>query len=228
MVIYGHRLFGKVDSVPGLGFVATKFFHIDYVPLVPTECWLVFQQSGKGWRGIRIPMSGKSVLTAWLRTGSVIGIGMGTIGLIVAASSNHADPGEIAALLVFAVVAAGLFAFTKLHKSVAHASYARACELAKLAKLNPNGMAALAAAYGQQPKGVRPVRAAIQPVEAPAVDDSALDNSAMNDSAVDDSFPVELIPLEEVDGIPIVDDQSAIGASAPAPQQPRSETRRHG
>jgi hypothetical protein len=62
MIIFGTRLFGKVDQVPGVGYVATRFFHIDYLPLVPSQSWLVFQQTGKTWRGVKIPLSLKSPL----------------------------------------------------------------------------------------------------------------------------------------------------------------------
>ena len=34
--VFGSRLYGKVDEVPGIGHVATKFAHFDYMPLVPT------------------------------------------------------------------------------------------------------------------------------------------------------------------------------------------------
>ena len=67
MFIFGTRLFGKVDAVPGLGHVATKFFHINFLPLIPLEGWFVLGQEGNQWRGRAIPMSGKSVLTAWMR-----------------------------------------------------------------------------------------------------------------------------------------------------------------
>ncbi|QRN93605.1 hypothetical protein JRI60_31070 [Archangium violaceum] len=42
--VRGTWLFGKVDVVPELGHVATKFFHINLVPLVPIESYFVVVQ----------------------------------------------------------------------------------------------------------------------------------------------------------------------------------------
>lgn len=67
MIIFGTRLFGKVDAVPGMFHVATKFFHINFLPLIPTGSWLVVDQNGSSWRGVEIPVSMKSVAVAWIR-----------------------------------------------------------------------------------------------------------------------------------------------------------------
>ena len=79
MFVFGNRLFGKVDQVPGLFHVATKFFHVNFVPLVPTKSWLVLhgtEKSGLGtnsWRGIRLrSIRWGSVGMAWLRLGLVV------------------------------------------------------------------------------------------------------------------------------------------------------------
>ena len=79
MIIVGGRLFGKVDQVPGLFHVATEFFHVNFVPLVPTRSWLVMQGTeksglgGNSWRGIRLrSIRWGSVGMAWLRLGLVV------------------------------------------------------------------------------------------------------------------------------------------------------------
>src|SRR5882672_11329916 len=124
VVIYGSKLSGKVDAVPGLGFVATKFAHIYYVPLIPSQGWLVISQSGNTWRGVRIPMSAKSVFMGWARAIAVLaGIG-GIIGTVVAA--NHSG-GDFMAPLLTALFAWGFFAFSKMYKGITKASYRRAC-----------------------------------------------------------------------------------------------------
>ena len=79
--IYGTRLMGKCEQVPGLFHVATKFAHFDYVPLIPTESWVVFSQNGKQFRGARIPMHAKSVFLTW---GRFITFIAGIVGLIMA------------------------------------------------------------------------------------------------------------------------------------------------
>ena len=178
MVIFGHRLFGKVDAVPNVGFVATRFFHIDYVPLVPTQCWLVFEQKGRSWRGVRIPFSFKSLLLAWLRPIALVaGVIASVVAVVAYTGKPHPDWSEIGLELVVAAVGYAVFAFLMMHKSVTRASYARAVELARLAKLNDAAMSALSAAYGQppvsfgfQPEPVRssPTAAAKPPQIAPS------------------------------------------------------------
>ncbi|HZH79234.1 MAG TPA: hypothetical protein VEY88_24620 [Archangium sp.] len=69
MGVIGTRLFGKVDAVPNLGHVATKFFHINLLPLIPIESYFVVAQVRKGWVGVVIPINWKSVAVAWSRTG---------------------------------------------------------------------------------------------------------------------------------------------------------------
>lgn len=86
-VIFGSRFFGKVDHVPGLFFVATKFVHIFFVPLVPVASYLVYEHEDSqydlkpaillpnfvsiGIHGTklvrRVPFNINSVLIAWLR-----------------------------------------------------------------------------------------------------------------------------------------------------------------
>ena len=64
MIVFGLRKFGWVDEIEGLGTIATTFFHIMFVPLFPLETHLVLP----GNRGIKQPMSIKSVLVAWIRS----------------------------------------------------------------------------------------------------------------------------------------------------------------
>jgi len=66
--VHGTRLFGKVDVVPQLGHVATKFFHINLVALIPMESYFVVLQDSQGWVGAPIPTSRKSVAAALMRT----------------------------------------------------------------------------------------------------------------------------------------------------------------
>ncbi len=177
MVIYGHRLYGKVDAVPGVGHVATKFFHLDFVPLVPTETWLVTQQSGKSWRGVKIPFSAKSIFMAWGRAACLM-VGVGAaIAALVQGIGGRTDTAVVVGWAVISAAAWALFALVKTHRLFNRASYPRACQLAKALQMNDTGLAALAAAYGEplptfgfrpamQPKvAAVPVAAAPVPVE---------------------------------------------------------------
>jgi hypothetical protein len=73
------RMFGKVDQVSKTCYVATEFFQISYVPLFPTQSWLVSVDGQidalvyESWRGIHIPLSWKSILYAWVRAPLLIG-----------------------------------------------------------------------------------------------------------------------------------------------------------
>lgn len=67
MFIVGDDYWGKVDWVPGMFFVKTRFLHIWWFPLVPRESYLFFddQPPMEPPRAVRIPMRWKSVLLAW-------------------------------------------------------------------------------------------------------------------------------------------------------------------
>src|SRR5438105_761381 len=65
------RLFGKVDQVPGVCHVATEFFHIAFLPVVPMRSWLVIAGTEtdvliyESYEAMPIPRNWKSVAFAW-------------------------------------------------------------------------------------------------------------------------------------------------------------------
>lgn len=64
----GVGLYGKVDQVPGLFHVATRFFHLYWVPLIPLKSVVVRERKGgDDQTGTPIGLSGKSIVFAWLR-----------------------------------------------------------------------------------------------------------------------------------------------------------------
>jgi hypothetical protein len=87
VIVYGQRLCGKVDRVPSLFYVSTRFFHVDYVPLFPVASYLIFEGSEQGeqFRGAQIKMSGKSVvaglLRGWLGIATVIAAGVASFAM---------------------------------------------------------------------------------------------------------------------------------------------------
>lgn len=74
-VHWGQKPYGKVDHVPGLFYVATRFVHVQYVPLIPIESMLVMDRPEvKGeYRDCVLRLSGKSILFAWLRAALIVG-----------------------------------------------------------------------------------------------------------------------------------------------------------
>jgi len=65
MIVFGTRLFGWVDGIEGEGMVATRFFHVMFVPLVPMGSVFMVDDD----RGVQLPLSVKSVIVAWVRSG---------------------------------------------------------------------------------------------------------------------------------------------------------------
>src|SRR5262245_60321164 len=129
--IFGTRLFGKVDEVPGMFHVATRFFHIDYVPLFPVQSVVVLEHKsgiiGGEFRGVPIPMNFKSIAVAWGRAAAIVAI---VISVIVA-GMNSDGATQISALLT-ALIAIGAIVFTYKFKGCTQASFHRACELGNM------------------------------------------------------------------------------------------------
>lgn len=67
MLIVGSRYYGKTDELKGLCYVGTQFLHINYLPLIPTSSYCIWNFDGVMIES-SIPISGKSVLIGYLRT----------------------------------------------------------------------------------------------------------------------------------------------------------------
>ncbi|HLN31288.1 MAG TPA: hypothetical protein VK395_26340 [Gemmataceae bacterium] len=78
IIFHGFRLYGKVDHVPGLFHVATMFFHVQFLPMVPWQSVLVLEGRKAGGKPAMMPirLSGKSILIGWLRLALVLGAGI--------------------------------------------------------------------------------------------------------------------------------------------------------
>jgi hypothetical protein len=138
---YGTRLFGKVDQVPGAFYVATKFFHVACIPLVPLESALVLEGTEEEgfvtstYQGFSIPLSGKSVLYAWGRVplflAGVGGLFVAGVLFYSARWAPAARTGPWAFVPALAVAVGGFTAFM-LTYWLSKASPPRARELAEL------------------------------------------------------------------------------------------------
>jgi len=147
MIVWGTRLFGGVDKVPGVCHVATKFFHIWYIPLVPTQSYVVIagSETGKGWRGIPIDMSGKSVLAGYLRGAAIIAA---VISIIRVITAHQEDASTAIVSGLIAAVSVGLYFVLWRGR----ASQERARELAAIMKLDPAAVDQLYASGFDAPK----------------------------------------------------------------------------
>ena len=96
VIIYGVRPYGTVEAHGG-EHAETHFFHIWFVPLIPTSSHWITQRTHEGSRGYSIDMHGKSVLAGYLRVWGPI-IALATFGVGLA--------GKPAALLVSAIAIA--------------------------------------------------------------------------------------------------------------------------
>ena len=145
LIIYGSRLYGKVDVVPGLFHVETKFGHLWYIPLIPVGSYLVLNKTGDGWNGVQIPMSFKSVCYAWLRAGTLLA---GVIGSIIALVELKNGPEAWLTPAIVGVSSLATFAVVAFHKGSTHATYDRACQLGEMVGLTPEGKAMIDRIYG--------------------------------------------------------------------------------
>ena len=138
VIIWGSSLYGRCDEIPGLGHVATNFGHLYYIPLIPTKSHFVMEKEGASFRGADLPMSGRSVLVAYIRAATVVGA--------IAMSIGGLASGEIVVwgLAILAIVGA-IAAF----RMGSRASYARACEIAEHIGFGPQVQVLIDLAYDQ-------------------------------------------------------------------------------
>ncbi len=132
--IFGQRNFGKVDRVPGVFYVVTQFFHINFVPLIPLTTYLVLEgsESGNGFKGVKIPMSFKSIVVAWGRWALIIGAlitaAFGLISLLAGVSARDVELMVQGVVLGLASVLCGVTFWATYHFS--KAGHDRAMQLA--------------------------------------------------------------------------------------------------
>jgi hypothetical protein len=131
-VVYGTRLYGEADQVPGVFAVRTRFAHLNYLPLFPTKSFLMFGED----RGVELPsVQWNSALMGWLRAALVIACG----GLAIAAMVGSSEGGATVAVRLLMAGACG-FAFWFSYRYT-RANKERALELCQLAGLPPEAHA---------------------------------------------------------------------------------------
>lgn len=131
MVIWGTGFYGRVDRVPGLFVVATRFLYLEFVPLFPLESWVILEgtQRGENFSGVKLRLNLKSILVAWLRTILVVGMGVGAVWLLIAWMSSHHEGVLDGPLGGSAVLGGSIFGYW-VSTVCCHATEARALQLA--------------------------------------------------------------------------------------------------
>jgi hypothetical protein len=70
MMILGETKYGRVNRIPGLFYVATGFFHINFLPIFPVGTYVLFD--GTKDHGVRTRLSLRSIVVGYLRTYSFL------------------------------------------------------------------------------------------------------------------------------------------------------------
>lgn len=129
MLVFGTRLFGGTDEVPGLFSVSTKFAHIDFLPLCPLGSYLVLKRQFGSYSGIEIPLSGKSVALGYIRALATIAT-LGTLVWAFIVQGDERVDEEFWIVLGYFACCLVLACLLMFHSSTRRASYERASELA--------------------------------------------------------------------------------------------------
>jgi hypothetical protein len=147
VIVWGSRLYGKVDVVPGLFHVATRFGHVYYLPLIPLQSFVVLGQHGDEFRGVPIRLSGKSIVMAWARAFLIL---VALISAIIAmVNLQERDWTQWGYPALVAAASAVLFGMSMWHRSATRASFVRACALGQQIGLTEAGMAELHKCFGE-------------------------------------------------------------------------------
>ena len=96
--IVGTKLFGRVDDLDELRYVATMFHHIFGVPLAYQGTYLITDAGDAVYRGVRLPHSWKSIGFAYLRTVLFVVVVVGALAGIAAAFERSLASAEVAVL----------------------------------------------------------------------------------------------------------------------------------
>jgi hypothetical protein len=147
VIIWGVRFAGKVDAVPKVGHVATRFFHLYYVPLIPVGTYLVTDEREDAFSGLPLPWSFKSILVGWLRTAGIVSFAP-ALFLLFSGLGRGDVPRAGAGVLIMFLAAIVLWLCYRL-KSITTASYERAMDLANRLGLGPEHRLLLEVSYGR-------------------------------------------------------------------------------
>jgi hypothetical protein len=138
LILWGSRLYGKTDSVKGLFHVATLFWHLWYLPLIPLGSHLVLRGPDNELYAVKLGLNAKSWLLVWARAALLVGgvyFLMAATFIAIEEANGGAGPG-IWAMGVVGAAALLLWVWLTWGKWACGASYERAHALADAGGLN--------------------------------------------------------------------------------------------
>ncbi len=133
VIVWGSRLYGKVDAVPGVCHLATNFGHLYYIPLIPMGTVVVYGSAPEGDLVSEFSWSFKSILVAWLRVILIVGFVASLTQCLVIWDRGFRGE-DIRVYLMMAAPIILLFLSYKV-SFIARASAYRAMQIAKEARL---------------------------------------------------------------------------------------------
>lgn len=100
-MIIGRRLFGRVDEVPGILYVATLFYHVMWLPVMPVDSFIVLQQPGSSGRSsaVKVAFNLKSAVVGYVRA-----YGTGAAGILLVAGFTQGQVVSIGLGILFMAV----------------------------------------------------------------------------------------------------------------------------
>ena len=149
MFIFGTRAFGRTCHVKGVCHVVTKFFHINFVPLVPVGSYVVIGDKTFRAPAVKVPLQWKSLGVAWLRFLCFGLTVFGLIGVIAISTEQPVKVGPLGLAIFTTLLGLGLVVLTYTLPPITRTSYQRAVDLAMQAKFTPAGFVRLEAAFGR-------------------------------------------------------------------------------
>jgi len=146
VLIWGKKLFGRLDRLPGAFYIATLFHHFWFMPLLPIESFVVFEGTEyRGqFQGVPIPLDWRSVLMAYGRGVLVVsGVVVAFRGTILLLSHYFDQTGAapLGAAIPWTLVSILCFVVYGLSRRVLRtASEERARDIARMAGLDESKM----------------------------------------------------------------------------------------
>ena len=147
-IVYGFARYGRVDDVPGIGYVDTMFFHIMFVPIYPACSDFFFDRGDGNWRSAIVPVSLKSVFVAWLRAACLVVAAWYSVRVLNTFIDRPVDPALFRHWIVLIVSNLTTWSATLFIPFITRASYQRALVLMSLAELGDEGVGRVNEAYG--------------------------------------------------------------------------------